>query len=164
MARNHAPHSTKRLVVKDRCRKDLVMIAPNDWKLLYDSSFDVSNKIVQAFCEACNFYEYQSGDLVSPAISDTLREGDRDGAIEWLEQAFKYDERTTNRFLMIPLVDNGFWVVVRVDRAHSKVILADPRELVVKKRHPLVGPLVDALKVVMKRAWQVQLLSPEILP
>ena len=161
---NHAPHSSRRVVVKDRSRKDLAVISPNEWKVLYDASCDVTNKMVQCFCEACNFCEFQSGDLVSPELSDTLRESDRDGAVEWLEQAFKYDEKTTNRFLVIPLVDNGFWVVVRVDRVHSKVIIADPRELVIKKRHPLVGPLVDALKTAMNRAWKIDVLGADRLP
>ena len=74
------------------------------------------------------------------------------------------DEKSKWRFLLVPLVDNDFWVVVRIDRFHCKLIVADPREAVILTRHPLVGPLHTALKQAMKRQWLVESVPREWLP
>ena len=62
------------------------------------------------------------------------------------------------------MVDDGYWVVVRVDRIHCKVIVADPRELIVKHRHPLVKPLVNALTKCKKRKWETEAIAVDDLP
>ena len=85
-------------------------------------------------------------------------------AVQALLQAFEDQDGNLRRFVIVPLVDNGFWVVVRIDRVHCKVIVADPRELMVRRRHPLVGQLVLTLKKALKRQWVVEALGVDILP
>ena len=93
-----------------------------------------------------------------------MRDEDHEKAELCLNEAFYFDKKTLNRFVLVPLVDNDYWVVVRIDRIHCKLIVADPREAIIRKRHPMVDPLLALLKKVLKRKWEVESLPEAILP
>jgi len=158
------PHSTDRLKVRSREGKTKYVVDSYMWKVLYDSSMPMQDKMVDSFTEAFNFFQLQDGDVVSYKLSDHLRNEQFDYAAQCLRDCFKADEHSQFRFLLVPLVDNDFWAVVRIDRKQGKLRVADPREAVILKRHPLVGPLLTALKLVLKKPWVVEVLGGTVLP
>ena len=51
-----------------------------------------------------------------------------------------------------------------MDRQHCRIIVADPREAIIRRNHPLVSKLHTALKQAVKRKWEVEVLSGELVP
>jgi len=130
------------------------------------------------FFETFDFWNEQGGDICGHELSNMLANDKMDEATAHLANVLQDEDRTTVKFLIVPLHLNDNWVVVRIDFQHGKLYVADGRSQVIRKQHALVSPLLVALKAVKlmknkdealplrmsKRKWEIETFSEELVP
>ena len=124
---------------------DIKLIEP---EFLYNTNAIIPVKLVYVFFETFDFWNEQGGDICNHELSKLLAADKMDHAVHNLAGVLQDDECNLVKFLIVPLHLNDAWVVVRVDFQHCKLFVADSRDQVIRKQHPLVSSLLVALKAV----------------